>query len=126
MRCGQPSQAHLEAVPPRRLTNRRKDRHTDEEEDTPEHVTVHLPLQLAAFVARPTVVQQRLGLVSCGGGGGAGSQHPASRGCMVLLLWIEARCCHPTVCMGQAQSEEQGIKQPQRGDNHGDTWNVTG
>lgn len=67
--------AHLEAVrqcpficdPWERLTDRRKQRHTDEEEDTPEHIAVHLPLKLAAFVTRPAVVQQSLGFMACAG-----------------------------------------------------------
>lgn len=48
------------------LTDRGEQRHADEDEDAPEHVAVHLPLELAALVPGAAVVQQGLGFVSWG------------------------------------------------------------
>ena len=46
------------------LTYGRKEAHDQQDDDTPEHVHVHLPLQLAALVARSVVVQHGFGLVT--------------------------------------------------------------
>lgn len=96
-------QAHLEAVqqhplicdPSRRLTNRWEQRHKNKEEDTPEHIAVHLPLKLAALVAGPAVIQQSLGFVSCGGERRVTvNQCPTVKGCTTLTAWLEVWCCY--------------------------------
>lgn len=42
----------------------REEAHDQQDDDTPEHVHVHLPLQLATLVARPVVVQHGFRLMT--------------------------------------------------------------
>lgn len=39
--------------------------HNQQDDDTPEHIHVHLPLQLAALVTRAVVVEHGFGLMTC-------------------------------------------------------------
>lgn len=47
-------------------TNSSKQAHDQQDDDTPEHVYIHLPLQFTALVTWTVVVQHGFGLVTCG------------------------------------------------------------
>lgn len=46
-------------------TDSGKQAHDQQDDDTPEHVYIHLSLQFAALVARAVVVEHGFGLVPC-------------------------------------------------------------
>lgn len=48
-------------------TNSSKQAHDQQDDDTPEHIYIHLSLQFAALVARAVVVEHGFGLVTCEG-----------------------------------------------------------
>lgn len=48
-------------------THSSKQAHDQQDDDTPEHIYIHLSLQFTALVARPVVVQHGFGLVTCKG-----------------------------------------------------------
>lgn len=46
-------------------TNSSKQAHDQQDDDTPEHIYIHLPLQFAALVAWAVVIQHGFGFVTC-------------------------------------------------------------
>lgn len=46
-------------------TNSRKQAHDQQDDDTPEHIYIHLSLQFTALVAWAVVVEHSFGLVTC-------------------------------------------------------------
>lgn len=47
-------------------THSSKETHDQQDDDTPEHIYIHLSLQLTALVAWAVVVQHGFGLMTCG------------------------------------------------------------